>query len=353
MPPLPEDCLVKSAALKTMGFRQACEAWLESRLGEGLADKTIHEYRLIINTLAKTFGMFTFMEIDADLIRKFQKQRQSDGVGPSGVNHECSVLQQILKRIGRWTDIAPDYHPIKLPKWKPGRIIDEIQRERLMRISQTDLNWEAAYYFAQISVETTAGPKELYTLRLQDVNLGARTFMVGPEGAKRRERVRTLDLSDDAFPAMVKAVARAQRLGSKEDHHYLFPAINRNTQKYDPTKHQGSFKTAWKKMTAAAGLPGLKMYDLRRTAITDLLTDGRYAEETVIQIAGHVGRDMLKHYSYFRRDKVREALTGFHKKKLAMSVTVEKKPRVVDKAAVRRKIAALMELLDDDDDETS
>lgn len=82
--------------------------------------------------------------------------------------------------------------------------------------------------------------------------------------------------------------------------------IKRNL--HDPTRHQTTFKTAWNKMVAAADLGGLQMYDLRRTAITNLLCNPQVSDETVIKIAGHVDRRMLKRYSYKRLDTMRDAL---------------------------------------------
>lgn len=299
--------LMKTENLRKLRFKQACLAFLETRRPY-ISAKTFHEYELIINTLTKTFATFYLPEIGSDQIRRYQSLRRREGTGPSGINHETSFLQQCLKRIGTWIDIAPDFQPLKLPKWKPGRIVSEEERQRLFTAGKTKPNWEGAYLFAVISVNSTAGPREVLTLRHEDVNLGERQFQVQPEGAKRDPRVRLITLNDDSLVAMTRAIVRAHSLGSIEPEHYIFPARDPATKKYDPTKHQNSFKTAWGKMVRAAGLPDLKPYDMRRTGITDLLADPENSEETVIHIAGHVGRNMIKHYSYRRIDKVREAI---------------------------------------------
>ena len=284
------------------------------------------------------------------------------------INQEVSVLQQAEKRIGHWKDhLAADYQPLKLAKWRPRRIISEVERDRLFRVAAENSNWEAAYYFAVISVETTAGPKEIFTLRLQDVELGKRRFTVQPEGAKRDPRIRVLFLNDHALVAMTKAIGRASRLGATEDWHYIFPAMNKWTHKWNPAKHQTSFKCAWAKMIKAAELPGLKMYDLRRTAITDLLNDPDNAEETIRKGAGHVSRRMLDHYSVNRLDKMREMFYRLHaprqpaetaemagtaetatdpsKKKPCQSVKGTKK-----KEAKKALIKIVASLLDDDEE---
>lgn len=323
---------MSASELLSKRFGAACEAWLETRRPH-ICENTYKQYQLDIIRMTKTFHMFYLSEIDADLIRKYQKERISEVVGASAINRETSVLQQVLKRIGRWDKIQPDFQPLKLPKWRPGRIISEIERERLFRIGKENPDWEACHCFAVISVNSSAGPHELLTLRLKYVNLGERLFQVRAEGAKRESRIRILTLNDDSWPAMVQAVGRAQRLGATEDWHYLFPGRVRSTNKYDPTRHQTTFRKAWRQMTKAAGLEGLKMYDLRRTGLTDLLADEKNSEETVLQIAGHVDRRMLKHYSYRRIDKVRQALDR-------LALKGEKKPSASVMKAFRKQAEA-------------
>jgi integrase len=272
-----------------------------------ISAKTFHEYQLNIATLKKKFGIFRLTEIDADMIRKFQRERMLEGCGPSGINHECSVLQQMLKRIGRWSEIAPDYQPLPLPKTQPGRIITETEKQRLFRIASSNSEWQAAYLFAVLSVNTTAGPKDVATLRMKDVDPEHRLLIVQPEGAKNIHRTRPVGLNAESLPAAEMALQRARRCGASEPDHYVFPfRIHRNL--WDPTRHQTTFKTAWKKTTEAAQLAGLQMYDLRRTGITNLLSNPEISEETTIKIAGHVDRKMLKRYSYVRLDKIREAV---------------------------------------------
>ena len=297
------------AALTQLPFIEACEAWLESRRPY-ISAKTHHEYSLNIKTLGGFFGELRLQEIDGDLVRAYQRMRQTK-CGPFAINHECNVLSQIRKRIGIPLD---DYQPLPLPKGERGKVLSEEQRERLLRIAKSNPNWEAAYLFAAVSVNTSAGPKETATLRLKDVDLESRFIKIQPGGAKNVHRIRTIPLNDEALQAATLAVERAKRLGSVEPEHYVFPfRINRAL--FDPTRHQTTFKTAWKKLTGAAQLPGFRMYDLRHHAITALLESPDISEETVEDIAGHVSRRMKKRYSHIRMESKRTAVEAIAKKK--------------------------------------
>jgi hypothetical protein len=95
------------------------------------------------------------------------------------INQELGVIQQLLKRIGRWQDVGYHYQRLPEPKQSPGRALADQEYDRLFRIAQ-----RIACLFAAISVNTTAGPKEVWTLRLSDVNLQDRTIRIQPEEQK-------------------------------------------------------------------------------------------------------------------------------------------------------------------------
>jgi integrase len=68
-----------------------------------------------------------------------------------------------------------------------------------------------------------------------------------------------------------------------------------------------TWRTAWRSLTAKAGLPGLRFHDLRHHCVTKLAEAGA-PEETIMAIAGHVDRKMLDHYSHIRLEARRKAV---------------------------------------------
>lgn len=299
-----------TVALGNMLFPNAGNSWLQTRKFY-IAKRTFVEYQFNLKTLSKFFGEMRLGEITADQIRDYQQMRLAN-VGPVAINHECGVLQQLLKRAGRWFSIEPYYQPLPFSKEQRGRVLSEDERKRLFLVAQSNPNWEAAYLFALISVNTTAGPKETYTLRLKDIDLERRLLTVQPEGAKNSYRARPIPLNDEALYAAKLALARAHKLGSFTPEHYVFPfRIHRGL--YDPTRHQAHFQTAWRRLRAAADLRGFRMYDLRHHAITALLEDPDVSEETVETIAGHISRKMKKRYSHVRIEACRAAVAGMQR----------------------------------------
>jgi len=83
--------------------------------------------------------------------------------------------------------------------------------------------------------------------------------------------------------------------------------VERRMMQFDPTTPLGSWKKAWSKLTAKAGLSGLRFHDLRHHSITELAESGA-SEQTIKAIAGHVSERMLARYSHIRLEAKRTAL---------------------------------------------
>jgi hypothetical protein len=86
---------------------------------------------------------------------------------------------------------------------------------------------------------------------------------------------------------------------------FVFPAGK--PQPTDPTKPCTSFKTVWRKIRKAAGVQG-RWHDNRHTFITALAESGEASDQTIMDIAGHVSKRMLKHYSHIRMEAKRRAV---------------------------------------------
>lgn len=67
-----------------------------------------------------------------------------------------------------------------------------------------------------------------------------------------------------------------------------------------------TLKTSWNNVRKKAGVTG-RWHDNRHTLITDLAESGA-GDETIRDIAGHVSKQMLKHYSHIRMEAKRKAL---------------------------------------------
>lgn len=315
---------VKTHDLAKMLFGAAAHAWLESR-SPFLSPRTTTDYHMYIQTLQNFFGEITLGEIDADTLRAYQRMRTARAGGRK-INQEIGVIQQLLKRIGRWQEVGCDYQRLPEPKQSPGRALSDQEYDRLFRVARSRPEWEMAYLFAAISVNTTAGPKEVYTLRLRDVNLKENFIRVQPDGAKNVHRIRVIPMNPVARAAVERVLEVAKKRGSTKDDHYLFPFRVRGNGTwgiYDPNRHCTTCNGAWRKLVVAANLKGLRPYDMRHTAITDILRNPEASIETCKSIAGHVSAQIIKTYAHINLSAKRIALDGL----ICESARTEKQAR--------------------------
>jgi integrase len=291
-------------------FKEACFGWLKEREFH-ISEKTRHEYHLNINTLSKFFGDFTLAEISPDMLRAYQKARLTK-CGPFAINHELGVLQQVLKRIGRWDEFQYQYEPLPLPRRKRGRCIEDQERRQLWAIMRSRHDWDGLRLFLTIMINSSAAPSETMRLKLENINAKHRYFEVGRNGAKNDDRVRNIPFNEESEDAFREAIGRAKCLGAFEPWHYLFPRrITGN--RYDPMKHQVTFRTAWEKVKQEAVRQGMNVHrlrieDMRHSAATMLWENPRVSEQTAQDIVGHGSAQMKKFYSHIRVDAQREAI---------------------------------------------
>jgi integrase len=145
---------------------------------------------------------------------------------------------------------------------------------------------------------------EIKTLTWGRVNLKAGTLQVGKAKSDAGEG-RIIPLNSELHEALVNhSQWYRERFGALQDEWYLFPFGK--PMPSDPTRHVTSLKTAWKNTRKNAKVSG-RWHDNRHTLITELAESGA-GDEKIMEIAGHVDRQMLRHYSHIRMKAKRVAL---------------------------------------------
>jgi integrase len=118
---------------------------------------------------------------------------------------------------------------------------------------------------------------------------------------------RTIPLNSDALSAMVEhSKWYLKKFGETRPEWYVFPFGK--PQPTDPKRGVTTFKTVWGLILKQCGIAG-RWHDNRHTFVTDLAESGA-GDQTIMDMAGHVSRDMLKHYSHIRMKAKREAVAA-------------------------------------------
>jgi integrase len=309
-----------------MKFRDAAEAWLNSRRvapTDGHAAKvryisprTVHDYKEKIKTVNLFFGDHKLKEIHIGHIRTYQADRSAGALpfkhaaGADKINHEINVVQQILRRVGRWDKkIAPFYEPLQLPGFQPPRTMTYQQEEIFFAVARSKPEWHEVYCYALFRNNTGLSGAEARSLRLADVDLAGKFVYVRREHAKnKKQRIRKVPLVFTAEWALQQLVETAREKGSIAPHHYLFP-FRLAKCRWDPDRNMttSGLRKAWSAVRKAAGVPWLRPHDLRHQANTKLYESGA-DDMTIMSIMGHSSKEMSEHYSSIRDQRKRAVL---------------------------------------------
>ena len=107
---------------------------------------------------------------------------------------------------------------------------------------------------------------------------------------------RTIPLNADVLAALVAhSKWYLNKFGETRPEWYVLPFGK--PQPTDPARPGTSFKTVWAAIKKEAGVTG-RWHDNRHTFITDLAESGEASDETIRDMAVHVSKQMLKHYSH-------------------------------------------------------
>ena len=174
---------------------------------------------------------------------------------------------------------------------------------KLLAKAKSRPGWQNVRLAAILAVNTTMRGCEIKNLRWRDVDFLTRIITVRKSKMEAGER--SIPINDTAFLAIRELWERAKQLNGTEPEHFPFPACEH--ENFDPTSPLKSWRSAWRKLTKAAGIAGLRFHDLRHHAITEL-AESQASDQTIMSIAGHVSQRMLSHYSHVRMEAKRKAL---------------------------------------------
>ncbi len=296
-------------------LKQACDHWLTWRTATK-PGRTPATERSFLRRVLTVFGenrilqTITPHDFEAYQAKRLRRPGTLTGVKSRTVNYELFCLRQILKRADLWPRFREHYRPLPVPKGGPGQALSDADAIRLFQMANLKSSWEAAFCAALLAHCTGMRAGEIRALQLGDIHAdnNAPSIHIRAEATKSR-RDRHVPLNATALWAMKRLLTRATRLGASRTDHYLLPADRsrhnraddprRGSRGYDPTAHQNSWKSAWKSLRKAAGIPGFRFHDLRHTFISA----GAEADVpigVVQSIVGHLSPQMTEHYTHIR-----------------------------------------------------
>jgi len=303
-------------------FPAAFEIWMSHRRIETngvrtnasyLAPKTDRDYVVCAKALEKYFGCLRLGDIHAEDLMEYQQARAScdpevcrggfgtwaHAAGANCIRKEIALLTRILKSARAWDEeeMRADLQNLRPYQSDEIRALTAEEQHRFLHVASSREDFRLVYCYAIVALQTTAGSSEMRHLRLGDVFLEDRILRIQRMGAKNKYRIRAIPLvTEDAIWAMGQLLDRARSLGAINPSDYLFP-IQEARGYYDPSRpmSESGFKKPWDRVRRAAGLPALRIYDLRHTGITRMAEAG-VPLPVAMSFAGHMSQKTQQHY---------------------------------------------------------
>jgi integrase len=247
------------------------------------------------------------VDVTDKTVTEYQTARLKEGAAPKTINEEVGFLLRLLGESG--DPIRARLRRQKMLKLAVGRQVGKAytpeEKESLLAAAKAARS-PAIYPALMLALNAGMRDAEIRGLQWERMNLRSAILTVGDSKTEAGEG-RTIPLNSALLETMVEYSGwYERRFGAIQPDWYVF-AFGR-PRANDPTRPIVTLKTSWNNARKKAGVTG-RWHDNRHTLITDLAESGA-ADETIRDIAGHVSKQMLKHYSHIRMAAKRAALEG-------------------------------------------
>jgi integrase len=272
---------------------------------------TFAEYA--VDHLKRLLGSKMVVDFNEAVVTRYQNDRLEETAAPKTINEEVGFLLRILGEPG--DIIRARLRKKKMLKLKvrnhPGKAYSEDEKQRML---EEAAKARSPHIYLALTLALNAGmrDKEIKSLSWSQINFAKRYLAVGRSKTEGGEG-RTIPLNSDLYAVFTDYVEwYKHKFGSTKPEWYVFPFGK--PQPTDPTRHVTTFKTVWTSIRRKAGVKG-RWHDNRHTLITELAESGA-GDQTIMDIAGHVSKQMLKHYSHIRMEAKRNALETVVQKRI-------------------------------------
>lgn len=204
-----------------------------------------------------------------------------------------SVMYSVARKHGEWSAANPCEGVTKFKEVSRDRFLSADELNRFWAALDAAPDQQIADVF-RLCLLTGARKSNVLGMRWSALDLAGAVWAIADTKQGEPQRV----------PLMPEAVAILQRLRADADgSQYVFPAREAESK----VPHLQNIQPHWKGIIAAAGLPGLRVHDLRRT-MGSWQAAGGVSLLTIGASLGHRNPSTTQVYARLQLDPVREAM---------------------------------------------
>lgn len=280
---------------------------------------TFAEYAL--GHVKRLLGKQMQVDISDKTLKDYQTERLSEKAAPKSINEEIGFLLRLLAEQGDF--IRAKMRREKSLKLKvSGRVARAYSPMEKAALLAEAKKRRSPHIYPALMLALHAGVRdaELRELQWGRVDLHRAILQVG-DSKSDAGTGRTIPLNSDVLAALVEhSKWYLDKFGATQPDWYLFPFGK--PLPTDPTRPVTTLKTVWSRVKDKTDIKG-RWHDNRHTFITDLAESAEASDETIQELAGHVSKQMLKHYSHIRMEAKKRAVAALVVKPAAAQTSNE------------------------------
>jgi len=247
---------------------------------------------LFQNHLKPTFGKKRLNEITLHSVQQLLTSHRNKGYAASTCNHPIRVLRHAMGLACKWRIIETNQLAgvsLLREENQVNNIMTGSELKRLVQVLKTDKN-KMVGSACLFLLSTGARLNEALSARWEHFDLEHRNWTIPSEHSKSR-KIRSIPLNPTAIQVLESLGTRG-----KYDH----PFIGRRG------KPLTTINRAWSRLRNDAGLPHLRLHDLRHQYASFLINQGRTLYE-VQAILGHSDPSVTMRYAHLSTKSLRAA----------------------------------------------
>lgn len=262
--------------------------------------RSMLEYYVFNKHIRPALGSYLLTDITSEDVDQWKMSQMGLGYKPATVNKHSSMLHRILNVAVHWNYIERNpFQGIAIKKLPVGdyvqRFLNKSEINRLLGCCNRSQH-PYLYLFCVLLLLTGARNSEWRLARWKDVDVHNRELFVAVSKSGRSRKVM---LSDQAIEVLEEVKEKTLMLGGDVSRDaWVFPNPRTN-------KPYTSMHIAFDHARIAAGLPKVRMHDLRHTYASLLINHGASIYE-VQQLLGHHHISMTERYAHLFPNTLKE-----------------------------------------------
>jgi len=253
---------------------------------------------LFRNRVEPVFGHLRLNEVKRQQVQQFHAGLLTTGISEATADHYVKLIRQMLNRALEWDVI--EVNPIariKLfnPDNRKENYLSPEELEALLEVLRIDAN-RMVCNVALFLLSTGARLNEALSATWDHIDRPSRVWRI-PATTSKSKRVRSVPLNDSAMEVL-------GQIGTEGISPFLFVSSRVNA---DGTHERLTWiNRVWERLRNEAGLPHLRLHDLRHQFASFLVNSGRTLYE-VQKILGHSSHSVTERYAHLSSASLMDA----------------------------------------------